>query len=75
MTSEDVARRHGMSELKAAKLAEGVKDPAFACDLFDRMLSESLSVIQSAYNALDGVAYEAPEAAPKKPSKKSSKKK
>ena len=64
-----------MSELKAGKLAEAVKDPAFACDLFDRMLSESLSVIQSAYNALDAAVIEDAAPEPKTPSKKSPKKK
>ena len=73
MTSEDVARRHGMSDAKAGQLSDAVKDPSFAAELFDRMLSESVSVINSAYRALEAAASRKAEAAPAKPKKTASK--
>ena len=76
MTAEDVARRHSMSEVKAGHLKAACSDPVFAADLFDRMLSESVSVCASAYRALEASASRQPEPKPKKaPAKKTSKKK
>ena len=77
MTAEDVARRHNMSEPKAEKLKAACSDPQFAADLFDRMLGEGLSVVRSAYNALEAASGRAPAAKPKKaaPKKSTSKKK
>ena len=75
MTAEDVARMHGMSELKAEQLSKAVHDPEFAADIFDRMLNEGASVVGSAYRALASASErsEAPEPAKKSTKKKSKK--
>ena len=74
MTSEDVARRHSMSDVKAGQLKAACSDPEFAADLFNRMLSESMSVIQSAYKALEAASSRAPEPKKAEPKKSASKK-